>query len=109
MKPALDYIESRFAHSISLKELSTLSNISPFYFSRYFKKATGVTLTGYIHSTRINKAKQMLISEPFTITEIAEKTGFCDVHYFGRVFRAWTGVAPTTYRNEIARHGTERQ
>lgn len=103
LRPALEYIEERFAERLSLTQVSRLTGRSPSRFSRLFKEVTGLTFTDYLTSTRINMAKQMLVTGQWTITEIAEKTGFCNVHYFGKVFKEAAGLSPLQFKNETIR------
>lgn len=101
--PVLDYIERHIAEPLYLEPLSSLINMSPFHFSRFFKKITGITLTEYIRSTRIGLAKKLLIDRELSVTEIAETTGFCDIQYFGKVFKRETGVSPSQFQTNFQR------
>jgi AraC-like DNA-binding protein len=101
IRPVLDYIEEHYAKSVYLDDLCQLVNMSPYHFSRTFKKLTGMTIPDYINMTRISMAKKMMIENEFTITEIAEKIGFCNTQYFGKVFKNITGVSPLHFRNDI--------
>lgn len=105
LRPVLEYIEERFAERLSVAELSRIANMSVSHFSRTFKQMTGVTFTDYLTATRINIAKHLLVTGQWTITEIAEKTGFCNIHYFGKVFKESTGVSPLQFKNEKIRKG----
>ncbi|TMV44908.1 helix-turn-helix domain-containing protein [Paenibacillus mesophilus] len=105
LRPALEYIEEKFAERLSITEISRVAKMSPSHFSRSFKKMTGLTFTDFLTATRINMAKQMLVAGQHTITEIAEKTGFCNVHYFGKVFKESTGMSPMQFKNDTIRNG----
>ncbi|WP_190932463.1 AraC family transcriptional regulator [Paenibacillus oceani] len=105
LRPVLEYIEERFAERLSVAELSRIANMSVSHFSRTFKQMTGVTFTDYLTATRINIAKHLLVTGQWTITEIAEKTGFCNIHYFGKVFKESTGASPLQFKNEKIRKG----
>lgn len=100
IRPVLDYIETHFSERLALGELAALVNMSPSHFCRTFKEMIGVTLTQYITNVRINNAKQLIVNQEWTIGEIAEKTGFCNIHYFGRVFKKTTGVSPLQFKND---------
>jgi AraC-like DNA-binding protein len=105
LRPALEYIEEKFAERLSITEISGVAKMSPSHFSRSFKQMTGLTFTDFLTATRINMAKQMLVAGHNTITEIAEKTGFCNVHYFGKVFKESTGMSPMQFKNDMIRNG----
>lgn len=104
IRPALNYIEEHFAEPLYLDDLCQLVNMSRFHFSRRFKQATGMTLARFITLTRINVAKKMIVEQELTITEIADQTGFCNPHYFGKVFKDCTGMSPLQFRNEVKYH-----
>ncbi|WP_158606905.1 helix-turn-helix domain-containing protein [Paenibacillus ginsengarvi] len=98
LAPVLDYIEEHAVEPLYLNELCKLVNMSPYYFSRFFKKSMGVTLTEHITASRIRLAKKMLLNSDDTVVEIAGKTGFCDIQYFGKVFKRETGLSPSLYK-----------
>lgn len=70
------------------------------YLNRRFKEATGQTILAYVNGLRIEKAKQLLRDHYYSVTEIAEKTGFHDIYYFSRVFKKFTGTAPSRYADD---------
>jgi AraC-like DNA-binding protein len=52
----------------------------------------------YIRSIRLQKAREMLETTDFTISEVAYKSGFQSVHNFNKVFKRMYGIPPSTYR-----------
>ena len=49
---------------------------------------------------RLKEAKKMILENQYKISEIAEKVGFSDPHYFGISFKKMTGCTPTEYARE---------
>lgn len=96
---ALNYIGEKIAGDISLNDVAGYVYMSPWYFSKLFKKETKETFSEYILKIRIEKAKQ-LIRERIELKsyEIAELVGFNDSRYFGQIFKKFTGMTPTEYR-----------
>jgi len=47
---------------------------------------------------RLSKVKELLCETTLHIWEIAERVGFESPHYFGCIFKAKTGMAPSEYR-----------
>ena len=47
---------------------------------------------------KIERAKDLLIENELSVSEIAHELGFEDVHYFSRAFKKWTGMTPAQYR-----------
>lgn len=84
----LDYIEQNIDQELSLKELATVANFSPFHFHRIFRALVGETLNQFIQRLRIEKAAKMLIDAPRkSITEIALDCGFSSSATFARSFK----------------------
>ncbi|WP_156889680.1 helix-turn-helix domain-containing protein [Paenibacillus harenae] len=69
-----------------------------YYFSRFFKEATGFTFIEYLNSVRIKEAKKLLGQSFMKVSLISKKVGFGSVTRFGRVFKSITGNAPLHYR-----------
>ena len=70
------------------------------HFRRCFKKATGKTPVAYLTDLRINYAKKLLSQKSdynLTVVDIAHLSGFYDYHYFSRLFKSHTGLAPVKY------------
>ncbi len=99
VKKAITYIEKHFSEPITLSMLSSQSKLSPKYFERIFKEMTGKSPIRYLNSYRIYKAENQLIMTSDTVTEIAYETGFNDLSYFIKLFKAKNGVSPTSFRN----------
>lgn len=70
--------------------------MSPAYFSRYFRKITGVTFSQYLNFVRIDNAVRILRSgQELSVTDLADLCGFSTVRNFNRIFSEITGYPPT--------------
>ncbi len=98
VKKTTAYIAKNYKNKISLSDLSELAGFSPYYFTRVFKKETGMTPHQYLLSTRISVAKYNLSTTRMTISEIASNCGFDDDSAFCYAFKKWEGMTPTQYR-----------
>lgn len=59
----------------------------------------GIGIAAHIRHLRIEKAKQLLISQPeMNISEIADACGFHDYNYFITMFKRFVGMPPKQYR-----------
>lgn len=96
----VQYINSHYMQELSLYLLAEKFYVSPYYLSRFFKKATGFTLVEYLNSVRIKEAKKLLEQTSMKVSLIAKKVGFGSVTHFGRVFKLVTGYTPLYYRKE---------
>ena len=91
------FISRNFSADLSLDMLAKKYSLSKSYFSKLFKKVTGVGISEYINITRVSAAEKMLLSGEKNITEIALKCGFNDSNYFATVFKKIKAVAPKIY------------
>jgi two-component system, response regulator YesN len=99
---ALDFINNHFHEDITLNGISEHVYMSPWYFSKLFKKETGETFTEFLLKCRIEKAKELLKNSfELKAYEIAEQVGFNDARYFGQIFKKVTGLTPIEYRDNI--------
>ncbi len=98
LRPALEYIQNNYCHSISLDEMASLCNISSSYFSKLFKKMTGENFSNYISKLRMKKAKELLETSDISIKNLSIDLGFEDCGYFVKVFKKIVGVTPSSYR-----------
>lgn len=99
VRKARAYIESHQHDDLHVEDVSQALNISVFYFCKMFKKATGLTFTGYLSKVRVLKAQTLLKNPHARVAEVAFAAGFQSLTHFNRVFRKLTGVSPTAYRN----------
>ena len=72
---------------------------NPNYLSTLFKRSTGVSLSHFIAQTRIDAAKELLLSSAYTVKSIAAQVGFCDEKHFMKMFRLYEQMTPTAYRS----------
>ncbi len=98
IEDTIAYINENLTANLSLDKLAQQASLSPFYFSRLFKKETGFSPHGYIITTRINNAKYLLKSTSDTIKDICFCTGFSTESSFCTTFKKETGVTPSEYR-----------
>ncbi len=98
IRTAKKYIEDHFDKDISLDDVSRVVNISPYYFSKVFKEASGLNFIEYLTNIRIDKAKNLLENSNLSIKEICVSCGYTDPNYFSRSFKKNVGVTPTEYK-----------
>lgn len=98
LREAIAYINNHLDQDLSLTQLATLAQMSPYYFATLFKQSTGLAPHQYVTKCRIEKAKQLLKSRDLTIIEICHQVGFQSQSHFTRVFRKHTAKTPKVYR-----------
>ena len=80
--------------------LCSLHHMSRSSFYNKVKALTDCSPADYVRLIRMQCAARMLKEGEYSITEIADKTGFCDAKYFREVFRKHFGVSPSEYRGK---------
>ena len=87
---AVEYIQDQLDTDLTVSGIAQAVGLSPHHFTRLFKKSTGQTPYEYVVDARVRKAKQLLTTGKFTISEAAFHVGFADqshlTHQFKRVF-----------------------
>jgi len=99
MKKALKYIENHLADEIRLEEVAEQVYLSPYYFSKFFKKQQGVGFNAYLTQQRMKQAKKMLENSDISIANIAKNLGFSQTSYFCKVFRQSYQLTPQEHRS----------
>jgi two-component system response regulator YesN len=94
----ITYINNNFCSDITLDAIAEEVNLSPQYVSRIFRDQLGENFVDYFTRKRIEYAKEILVSETKSISEISTSVGYSDVNYFCRVFKKVTGLTPKQYK-----------
>ena len=97
-----EFIQDHIDTNLSLKELSKNLEINPSYLSREFSKYfEDLSFGEYIRKHRIEKAKELILSTNYSLTEIAYLTGFSDQSHFTRIFKMHTGKNPSVFKKSV--------
>ena len=94
----------QFPISISVEKLSKLCGFSYEYFRKLFHNCYGCSPVKYINDLKLKRAKELLSSGFYTISDTALQSGFFDVSYFSRFFKKNVGISPIEYLNPLT-HG----
>jgi len=78
--------------------LSEKLNYDYNYLSNLFSEVKGTTLEHFIISHKIERAKELLIYNELTLTEIAEKLHYSNVAHLSNQFKKVTGLTPTFFK-----------
>ncbi len=100
IEKAQNYIAENYQKDIVLDDVSKQLQISPYYFSKLFKKKVGKNFIEYLTNIRIEKAKELLRNSTKSMKEICMEVGYSDSNYFSRTFKKNVGVSPTEYKEE---------
>lgn len=98
VRECMGYVRMNYMKPLKMEDLARQCGCTEYYLTRKFMKETGMKLTDYIRSVRIDAAKVMLLASKKDIQQISEELQFGSRNYFDRVFRLQIGVSPAQYR-----------
>lgn len=91
-------------HDDSLEAMAAACGLGRTRFAELVQTATGDSPIRYRNRQRIAKARRMLSASSRDITTIAIACGFSSSQYFARVFRSFTGMEPSAWREGRLSH-----
>ncbi|HAX94500.1 MAG TPA: hypothetical protein DCY25_11265 [Bacteroidales bacterium] len=97
------YVRENFHRQITLEDASRVVDMSPFAFSKYFKKYSGEGFVEYLNKVRIDKARYLLRETEYQVHDIAGQCGFMGISNFNKQFRREEGLSPRNYRGRFRR------
>lgn len=96
------YILQHFTEELELNRLAEEVFLTPSYLSKLFKTETGETITDFLISVRIDRAKDLLREKNALKTyEVGERVGYSDPAYFNKVFKKVVGSTPKEFRDRV--------
>lgn len=97
---ACNYIKENAFKDISLDNIAGYVNVSPYYFSRMFKKTTDLSPHNYLTQCRINIVKKNIdLSVP--LAELALIAGFSDQSHMNKRFKEAHGLTVGQYKKSL--------
>lgn len=100
---AKEYLDQNYLSRISLKDVSDVMFVSPFYLDRIFKKNVGFSLAQYVINRKLGHAQNLLTDTDESVTKIAEIVGYDNPGYFNQLFKKKFGITPGTYRELLGK------
>lgn len=101
LRRVCDYVEAHLGEDLLLDDLARAACLSTFHLSRCFRRATGLTLHGYVMHRRVERARLMLAGRDLTLSHVAYACGFASQSHFTAVFKKALGVTPGDYRRRL--------
>ena len=69
------------------------------YLSNLFSEVEGTTIEKYFISQRIERAKELIVYNELTLSEIADELGYSSVAYLSNQFKKVTGFTPSYFKS----------
>jgi transcriptional regulator GlxA family with amidase domain len=95
------WIAEHYDDEAPVAQMARLSGLAERSFTRRFRAATGMAPLEYIHTMRLEEAKQLLESSSTPIEAVANEVGYQDAGFFSRLFRRKVGLTPAQYRRRF--------
>lgn len=93
-------IHAHLGQSLTLADMASWVNLSPYHFARLFRATFGCAPYQYVQEQRLILARDRLRNSKEKITAIALSSGFNDSSQFSRAFKSRFGITPSAYRGE---------
>ncbi len=93
-----DFVQGNYRRKLTLAEISEEVSMSRNYLSHLFRRTCGMTLTEYIHRTRLKQAERLLVSGQDSVAEIAFSVGYQNYRDFHRNFVKYERISPKKFR-----------
>jgi AraC-like DNA-binding protein len=98
LRRVLEHLQAHLDQELPVTALAAVADLSPSYFSRLFKRSTGLSPHQYLMRQRIERATELLTDPGRRVAEVSWELGFSSQSHFTTVFRALAGVTPRAYQ-----------
>lgn len=92
--PALEHMNRQFRDNASIDDFAKMCLMSPSLFRRLFREYTGTSPIEYRNRLRLARARELIESGEFSITEAAQEAGFSNLSFFYRLYKRCFGISP---------------
>lgn len=93
------YIKTHYMEKLTLNELSKKYYFNSNYLCLLFKKHLNTSFSNYIFEIRMEKAKELLLDNRYSVSDVAQMVGYSEYSYFNRSFKKYFGTAPSAFKN----------
>jgi len=95
------WVAQHYQSDAPVAAMARVSGLAERTFQRRFAQATGLSPLDYVHTLRLEEAKQLLESGTLPVEMIALDVGYQDAGFFARLFKRKVGVTPAQYRRRF--------
>ena len=103
LKRVMEFVQADLAGPFTVEGLAQVAGVSPRHFIRAFQESAGQTPLRFVHTLRVERAKQLLTDPRRTATDVALDCGFSHAQHFSNAFKKATGVTPSDFRKAAMR------
>jgi AraC-like DNA-binding protein len=95
---AKDLVDARYREALDVKTLARAARLSPWHFSREFRREFGESPHRYLLNRRLERAAALLRTTGRSVADICLTVGLRSVGSFTTSFGRMFGMSPTEYR-----------
>lgn len=105
-KHIIEYLNSAKCINTNFSDYLTKKlNYDYGYLSNLFTEVEAITITHYMNIIKMERAKEMILLNDYTISEVAEKLCYSNHSSFSTQFKKITGFTPTHFKKLKERRG----
>ncbi|MDT0651636.1 helix-turn-helix domain-containing protein [Autumnicola edwardsiae] len=97
---AVDYIEEQIAESPGVEEIAKEVGLNVNKLQYGFKMLFDSTVNKFIHKTRLDIARNLLLHTDFNVSEVANSVGLSNKSYFSKVFKESYKITPSEFQQK---------
>lgn len=101
LEKILAYIDDNICKPMTIAEICQKFSLSRSSLQILFKENLNQSPKKYINELKMEKSRQMICEDKYTISEIALMMGFNSIHYFSRAFTQKYHISPSEYSKTL--------
>jgi AraC-like DNA-binding protein len=101
LEHAAAYMQRHIARSMKLDDVAAHAGVSLPTLRRMFAKQLRMSPSRYLAHIRMARARDLLRSADFNVSEVADACGFGSLSFFSRAFKAEHGQTPSDFRRKM--------
>lgn len=95
---AVEYIARNYHRDIGIAEIADHLDVTPNYLSSVMHHKTKRTFRDHLRGYRLERAREILLEEPSSISRVAARVGYNDTKHFSKLFQQRFGCTPDSFR-----------
>lgn len=98
----LQYCTAHYKEDLTVASVADSLDLSRSCVSHIFSARLAMSFCDYINALRLAESEKLLKNKSYTITEIANMSGFPTIRTFNRAFLKKYGISPSAYRKQLS-------